>query len=662
LEKKPADRWQSADELLAQLEAVATPSGGMTPTTTRPVPTTRVGKRKRSVPATVVTLAAVASLVLLGGLWLVPKIFGPGSTVAEADFELPRLVVLPFENLGAPEDDYFADGITDEIMSRIGRISGLEVIARSSAMQYKGTEKTASQIAAELDVDYLLEGTVRWSKPAGAASLVRVSPQLIRGTDETQVWAEPFQAELTDVFGLQADVAEMVANALGVSIGSGEAEEIRDRPTENMEAYEHYLHGNSVFYESYGLRDGLADAIEQYEMAVQLDPGFALAYAKLSLAGGARDGSRAERLAKRREFAEEALRLDSELPEGQAALGVYYHDCCRDFANAREHFETALAKRPNDPFLIYLSAGPYRGGGDLERAAALFARASDLDPLRWQMAFRARDSYELLREFDQASFYHERYAATRSVLMRMSPRLITGYYMIKTRIMLKRDGDMDAARESLQEALEQAQEPSNPSYWDLVTRWQKPHGRILCVHEIDACRQGLRNITLVERQLGNVDYYMTMADLYYWVGEHDLSRTYYDSAATAAALERDGALLVERPVAEWVVQNVTHRYAGYASRISAALGDTSAALRYLEQKEDARRTLVDRYLATTFEADAPAAESYLLVGEIDAALEQLEFWLSRPSYLTVPLLRVDPIWDPIRDDPRFQALLERYGN
>jgi hypothetical protein len=243
----------------------------------------------------------------------------------------------------------------------------------------------------------------------------------------------------------------------------------------------------------------------------------------------------------------------------------------------------------------------------------------------------------------------------------MSPRLITGYYMIKTRIMLKCDGDINAARESLQETLEQAQEPSNPSYWDLVTRWQKPHGRILCIHEVEACRQGLRNITLVERQLGDVDYYMTMADLHHWVAEHDLSRSYYDSASTAAALERDGVLLSEGPVEDWVVQNVTHQYAGYAARISAALGDTSAALRYLDQKEDARRTMVDRYLANVFEEAAPAAESYLLVGEIDAALEQLEYWLSRPSYLSVALLRVDPMWDPIRDDPRFQELLERYG-
>jgi serine/threonine-protein kinase len=661
LEKKPADRWQTADELLAHLEAVVTPSGGMTPTTTRPVATVGVGERKRSVPNTAVILAAAAALVLIGGLWLPSYWTNP--SVADADSELPRIVVLPFENLGAPEDEYFADGITDEITTRLAGLSALETIARAAAMRYKDTEKTTAEIAIELNVDYLLAGTVRWSKPAGSEGRVRVSPQLIRGTDHTQVWAKAFDAEVTDVFGLQADVAELVAQALDVSLGGGESEAMRDMPTENIEAYDHYLRGNVVFNEGYPWGPALVDAIEHYETAVQLDPSFALAFAKLSLAisnvgyDTLSASDRVERDARKREAAEEALRLDPDLPEGHAALAAYHYSCCSDFPKAQAELELALARRPNDPFLIYLSAAPYKRGGNLERAAALSARASDLDPGNWSMAGEARRIYGMLRQYDRAERYLERWAATRSSQFQEMPTFLAVYYYYRAELMLKRDGNVDAARE----LLEQAQEPTGLDYWELVTNLDKPYTRVMCVHEIDACREGLRHATYRDGGVDDVDYYMTMADLYRWVEDEDHSRAYYDSAATAAAGERDAVLSAIGPE-HLGRQVIARQFAAYSARIHAGLADTTAALSFVARSLEARSRMVDRFGAIFFEQYSPAAEVYLMVGQYDAALGQLEYLLSIPSYLSVSLLRIDPMWDPLRDDPRFQALLERYAN
>ena len=152
-----------------------------------------------------------------------------------------RLAVLPFENLGRPEDEYFADGVTDEVRGKLAALPGLEVIARTSSVQYKETTKSPQQIGRELGVDYLLTGTVRWEKDAGGPSRVRVSPELVQVSTASTKWQAPFEAPLTDVFQVQADVAARVAEALGLALGAGERERLAERPTQNLAAYDAFL-------------------------------------------------------------------------------------------------------------------------------------------------------------------------------------------------------------------------------------------------------------------------------------------------------------------------------------------------------------------------------------------------------------------------------------
>src|SRR6185312_15304627 len=192
---------------------------------------------------------------------------------------------LPFENLGDSADAYFADGVTDEVRGKLAALPGLEVIARTSSVQYKQTTKSPQQIGRELGVQYLLTGTVRWekAKPSGGTSRVRVSPELIQVTTASTKWQAPFEAPLTDVFQVQGQIAGRVAEALGVALGAGEQERIRERPTQNLAAYDAFLRGEEAVGGNTTMdRVALRRARDYYEQAVGLDSSFARAWGQLS--------------------------------------------------------------------------------------------------------------------------------------------------------------------------------------------------------------------------------------------------------------------------------------------------------------------------------------------------------------------------------------------
>ena len=243
---------------------------------------------------------------------------------------MKRLAVLPFENLGAPEDDYFADGIADEVRGKLTSLPGLQVIARGSSTPYKKTTKTPRQIARELNVSYLLTATLRWEKVAGG-SRVHVTPELVdvtRPDAPISKWQQPFDAALTDVFQVQSNIATRVAQALGVALGAGEEKRLSERPTQNLAAYDAFLRGEEA---SKGLAaadpPSLRRAIAHYDQAVALDPGFAQAWAQLSRAHSFHYANSVPTPAEReqaRAAAERALALAPGLPAAHLALGDYY--------------------------------------------------------------------------------------------------------------------------------------------------------------------------------------------------------------------------------------------------------------------------------------------------------------------------------------------------
>ncbi|MFN2386886.1 MAG: protein kinase, partial [Thermoanaerobaculia bacterium] len=272
LEKDRNNRFQSARAIAFPLSEA---SG----------PTTTSGVRLVAPPTgNTKIFAAVAAIALFAaaGVFLLRPKHGDGGEAGG----VKRLAVLPFENLGAPEDDYFADGIADEIRGKMTSLSGLQVMARGSCTPYKKTTKTPRQIAEELNVSYLLTATVRWEK-SGGTSRVHVSPELVdvtRPDVPTSKWQQPFVAALTDIFQVQSDIATRVAHALGVVLEAGEENRLSERPAQNLAAYDAFLKGEEVWNSVGDDPPSIRKALGFYDQAVALDPDFLQAWGRVSWA------------------------------------------------------------------------------------------------------------------------------------------------------------------------------------------------------------------------------------------------------------------------------------------------------------------------------------------------------------------------------------------
>src|SRR5207247_4060927 len=313
------------------------------------------------------------------------------------------LVVLPFENLGRPDDEYFADGMTEEVTARLAGLHGLRVIGRTSARQYKKTTKTIPQIGQDLGVDYVLEGSVRWDRPPRGPSRVRVTPQLIRVTDASHVWANVYDAVLADVFAVQSNIARQVAETLDVALLAPEREALAAKPTANLEAYDYYLRGKDYDARSYVEEDAHL-AVRMYQRAVQLDPTFAVAWAALA---GAHlelswDFGQTGELPKAQAALERAQQLAPELPETRLALGYYYYWGSRDYDHALKHFAWVQERRPNDPEVFTAIGFIRRRQGRWAEAVSDLARATELDPRNHSLFVELGETYRLLHRYSDA--------------------------------------------------------------------------------------------------------------------------------------------------------------------------------------------------------------------------------------------------------------------
>ena len=365
LEKKATERPRSAAEVMIALD-------GIDPFPTRqPGPGSRQRTRGRRAG---IAVGAAALLVLL----IVVGLFASRRGGAA---QQPVLAVLPFENLGAPADAYFADGLTDEVTSRLAGVSGMRVIGRVSAQQYKGSKKSPREIAHELGASHLLTGTVRWERSADGSGRVRVSPELVRASDQSSVWAEPYEGPLSDVFRVQANVAERVAKALDVALLSGERQTVTSQPTTNLAAYDAYLRGlaNSTRSRRF-TRTNVDTAIAEFQRAVTLDPNFALAHAHLALsyldkrilADDASYFLKAEASARR------AATLDPKQADVQFALASVLR-WEEDLDGAYAAITAATRAAPSNTEMLYFLAETEEILGHLDRAYAAGQRAAALD-------------------------------------------------------------------------------------------------------------------------------------------------------------------------------------------------------------------------------------------------------------------------------------------
>ena len=461
LAKRPEDRFASTRELAAALEALAVGSSAAgTPTDTD----IGSGRVSPALPppgrlAVVGVLAAVSALVL-GGLWLARRGGHAAAPTYSAAAGSKRMAVLPFENLGAPEDGYFADGMTDEVRGKLSGLPGLSVIASASASQYRATTKSPQQIAKELGVGYLLFAKVRWQK-SGQTSRIRLTSELVElgdGGAPTTRWQEAFEADLSDVFRVQAEVAIKVAQSLEVALSGKERLPLTERPTSNLAAYDAYLKGREI---EMGGHDPTTQrrAAAQYEQAVALDPGFALAWAGLSVSRSLtyRGGVPAPQAAEAaKAAADRAMELAPSMPEGHRALGHYHRFVEKDPEKALAAYARGLNLAPDDALLLRALAGAERSQGRWEEALAHLRRARELDPRSWEAERELANTLHFLRRTDEM-----RAACDRGLVL--APANLT-LIQLKAVAFLQ-EGDLAGARTVLAAALKQVEPTALVAYF-----------------------------------------------------------------------------------------------------------------------------------------------------------------------------------------------------
>jgi eukaryotic-like serine/threonine-protein kinase len=603
LSKSPDDRFPTAVEFRNAIAAPAsTESGG--------------GKRRIAILS-----AALAAILLIAlGAW---RFAGARAPAADSR---KMLAVLPFENLGQPEDQFFADGVTEELTSRLASLHELGVISRTSSNQYRKTTKSLKQIGQELGVQYVLEGSVRWEKTASGAGRIRVTPQLIRVSDDSHVWSERYDAAALDIFTVQGDVAEKVTRALDVTFGGGEQAQLTVKPTANFDAYAAYLRAQQ-FAEQVFEPAMLDSAIALDEKAIALDPKFALAYASLARVRGSQHfaDQKPSRLTDMKSAIESALRLDPDLPEAHLALGNYYF-ATFDHERAAAEYEWLATKRPNDPTVMSKLAGIDARRGHYAKALARDLKAVELDPRSASTALAPMLAYYHLGDYEGAMRSVERSLA-------LEPGSLEGQER-KAQAQFEIGGDLEAARVTLRATVAQfgVARVAVSFLGPFLLPWVLDTGEVA----------KLDRVTLKDFGGSREHYYDWKVDLYDRLGRLDKRKVYADSLLHEIELD-----LKASPND---FGNI-----GYRAGTLAELGHDAEAVSEITRAVAMMPLTKDYDWGCTMLQNEAWVLAY--AGHAEEAITKLSFLLSVPCGLTVPGLRVNPMWDRLRGNPRFRKLV-----
>ena len=514
-------------------------------------------------------------------------------------------------------------------------MKGLQVVSGRAALRYKGTDKTPRQMREEIGVDYILEGTVTWQRGAGSPGRVRVRPQLINARDETQVWAAVLDEDMstTELFAMLSGITRRVVDELHVVLEAPQEAGVSAIPTRNLEAYDYYLRAR-VFVRGAWSESNNRAAIELLTRAVERDTTFALAYAWLSIAHANAQWLHslgAVHMQQAKTAAERALTIDARLPDAHKALGFYYYACCQDYRRALVHLERSRLGRPGDAQVIMFIGNAHKRAGQWIDSLRDYEEAASLDP-GWHAP---------LLNLSQAQLWLRRYADAEGTARRalaLEPRDAFAY-TVWASVPLLRDGDLVATRRVLREAATVSDGYDGmraPFYSELVSRHYAaalPH----LGNKLGPLESG--DDWLVSDEIRR-------AVTFRLLGDSAAARAHFESGR----LELEGRLeaFAHSPqMLDWLESGLAICYAG--------LGRRAAALEQTRQVLAADPVAVDA-------VSGPAtlqnlALTYVLLGDRTAALDMLERLLSVPARFSPQLLRLDPLWDPLRGDPRFERLV-----
>ena len=556
----------------------------------------------------------ITATIILGTVGIILYFLRPELGISTEPRLGPKSVaVLPFANWSdLPENEYFSDGITDDILTQLTKIADLKVISRTSIMQYKNTKKSIREISEELGVASILEGSVRRQ-----GNSVRITGQLIDTSTDEHLWADNFDRNLEDIFAIQSEVAKSIASALKAVLTPEEIAQVDQVPTNSMKAYDHYQRSNQLWIQ-YG-REGrqnpelIRESLSQLEQAVALDSGFAEAYAAMlnrQIFLGLHTG---HDLQKRLREGEEALFVAMEIDSNNAAVikarGFYEYRWHNNWERAFEMYNKALAMTPGDSEIMETMGYMNRWIGQFDESIKLLERAKELDPANLALHWELLNIYSFSRHYEKAKALAEKlnsiYPSNQQVQ----------YYRL---ILYLNMGDL--------QTVEQTFRGLNQTLRKKFVYLR--HEAALFARDYQKAKKILDD--------GSAKNYLTKADLLRIMGESTISQAYYDSAKSR----------FRKP---WQHHRLSRAFAGLGQRDSSLFYANKIREYYPIEEQPFRgvEVLADLSLA------------YLALGMSEEALDAIEILLAHPGNLTMQRLRLDPRVDPLRDLPRFKTLMEQ---
>jgi TolB-like protein/DNA-binding winged helix-turn-helix (wHTH) protein/cytochrome c-type biogenesis protein CcmH/NrfG/cation transport regulator ChaC len=595
------------------------------------------GKPPRSRPVApfrnrvLTTIAVLSVTALLSALWLIrerPRTSRGGGEAPARERAGTRIVVLPFENLGKVDDSFFADGLTEEITKDLASFPALQIISRTSAKSYTGSRKSLPEIGRDLQVDYVLEGTVRWATAPGGRPRVRITPQLIRVADDAHVWADAFEGEVADIFKVQAEISRRVIDRLGISLLPKQKQSRVAPPTRNLEAYRAYLRGLELRNQPFYSVEHLRKAVSMFERAIDLDPGFVDAWAELSqthsyLAFNA-DPSPAQ-VERARQSLNRAIELAPDLRSVRLAQAYFSYRCLGDYEAARKQLAEAARLSPNDAEILQTLGFVLRRQGRLAEAIEVLQRSFSLDPKTVKLVWTIAETCRALRDYKQADTY---YAQAIS----LAPDQAV-YWEDRALNRLAWTGDLEDARAVLTKAPTTCISRLVPTEFQFDL-YERKYERALARLSLDRLR--------------------------------DLPPQLQTRVATLAAIARERAGDHSGALAAAEVNRVTlaarvarfpneAAYRAYLAVALAQLGRKDEALAQIEQSVQQESS--DAFSGPRISEIQALVEA--IVGRRREAIDRLAHLLATAyqAPISAAELRLSPVWDPLRGDPAFEDLL-----
>jgi len=608
---------------------------------THPAPAAAVSEAKpaRRSWTLIAVLIIAAALVAAAGFYIfshraAPKAPLSAGAPAPVAIHEKSIAVLPFENLSRdPDNAYFADGIQDEILTRLSKIADLKVISRTSTQQYQSKPGNLSEIAKQLGVAHILEGSVQKSGDA-----VRVNVQLINAANDSHLWADTFDRKLTDIFSVESEVAKAIADQLKAKLTGLEEQALAVKPTNNPEAYDAYLQGLALDARTFS-NEPTEKSIGFYEKAVQLDPTFVLAWSRLCRANANFYWHQVHTGASGRDDAKRALdnaqTLQPDSPDTLLALGYYQHYVLRDYELAKTTFSRVNKMLPGSSDAPAALALITRRQGHWNESIAYFEQALVLDPRNAELLKNGADTYRAVRQFPAA--------------LKLYDRALD---------IVPNDPDLLAAKAGIYQAVGNLEEAAK---WLAEVNAQSPHAFFFAkITQLTLERNLGEAVRLLQARLARFQFGSEL-----WKGINQVALALAQHLAGDRAGEKLAAEQARNTLEQLCKNQPDNAFSAASLSVAyACLGNKDAALKEAERAITLWPTDKDAMAGPGMEENLAFVET--IVDEKSRAISTLGRLLATPypgsnynTPLTPALLKLDPMWDPLRADTAFQKLCEQ---